>query len=35
MLRRLPTGEIILSYSHSTKRGIRAWLLNDAWVAAQ
>ncbi len=35
MLRRLPGGEILLAYSHSTKRGIRAWLFNDAWVAAQ
>lgn len=35
MLRRLPTGDILLTYSHSTKRGIRAHILNDAWVAAQ
>lgn len=35
MLRRLPDGDILLTYSHSTKRGIRAHLLNDAWVAAQ
>lgn len=35
MLRRLHTGEILLTYSHSTKRGIRAHLFNDAWVADQ
>ena len=35
MLRRLATGEILLTFSHSTKRGIRAYILNDAWVAAQ
>ncbi len=35
MLRRLPRGEILLSYSTDNKRGIRAWVFNDAWVAAQ
>ena len=35
MLRRLEGGEIALTYSHATKRGIRAYVLNDAWVAAQ
>lgn len=35
MLRQLPSGEIILTYSHSTKRGIRAHVLNAAWVMAQ
>ncbi len=35
MLRRLPSGGILLAYSHSTKRGIRAYVLNDAWVATQ
>ena len=35
MLRRLPSGDILLTYSHSTKRGIRAHLFNDPWVAAQ
>ena len=35
MLRRLPSGEILLTYSHSTKRGIRAHVLNDVWVNAQ
>ncbi|WP_299848025.1 exo-alpha-sialidase [uncultured Roseovarius sp.] len=35
MLRRLGSGDILLTFSHSTKRGIRAYLLNDAWVAAQ
>ena len=35
MLRRLASGDIVLAYSHATKRGIRAHILNDAWVAAQ
>jgi hypothetical protein len=35
MLRRLADGDIMLAYSHSTKRGIRAFVFNDAWVAAQ
>lgn len=35
MLRRLPNGQILLAYSHGTKRGIRAHVLNEAWVAAQ
>lgn len=35
MLRRLVGGEIALSYSHGTKRGIRAHVFNEAWVMAQ
>ena len=35
MLRRLPDGAIMLAYSHSTKRGVRAHVFNEAWVAAQ
>ena len=35
MLRRLPDGRIMLVYSHSTKRGLRAHVFNEAWVAAQ
>lgn len=35
MLRRLPSGEIALAYSRATKRGIRAHVVNEAWVAAQ
>ncbi|MEO3413753.1 exo-alpha-sialidase [Roseovarius sp. CAU 1744] len=35
MLRRLPSGEILLAYSHGTKRGIRAHVMNDAWITAQ
>lgn len=35
MLRRLPGGEIMLTYSHGTKRGIRAYAFNEAWVDAQ
>ncbi|MDR9394679.1 MAG: exo-alpha-sialidase [Roseovarius sp.] len=35
MLRRLTGGEIALAYSHGTKRGIRAHVFNEAWVAAQ
>ena len=35
MLRRLESGEIVLSYSHATKGGIRVHVLNDAWIAAQ
>lgn len=35
MMMRLPSGEILLSYSHDTKRGIRAHLFNTAWVDAQ
>lgn len=35
MLGRLPGGDILLSYSHDTKGGIRACLFNDAWVNAQ
>lgn len=35
MLRRLASGEIALAYSHGTKRGIRAFVFNDAWVDAQ
>ena len=32
MLRRLPEGEIALVYSQGSKRGIRAFVFNDAWV---
>lgn len=35
MLRLLPGGDILLSYSHGTKGGIRACLFNRAWVTAQ
>ncbi len=35
MLRRLPGGDIILTYSHSGKGGIRAHVFNGAWVRAQ
>ncbi len=35
MLRRLPQGDILLAYSHATKRGIRAAIFNDAWVEVQ
>jgi hypothetical protein len=35
MLRRLPGGDIILTYSHSGKRGIRAHVFNETWVRAQ
>ena len=35
MLRRLPGGDMLLTYSHGTKRGIRACLFNQAWVEAQ
>lgn len=35
MMRWLDTGEILLVYSHSSKRGIRALLFNEAWVNAQ
>ena len=35
MLRRLATGQITLTYSHSSKRGIRAHVFNDAWVGVQ
>lgn len=35
MLRHLPGGEILLAYSHSTKRGIRAVVFNEPWVMAQ
>ncbi|MDF1669407.1 MAG: exo-alpha-sialidase [Roseovarius sp.] len=35
MLRRLSGGDILLTYSHATKRGIRACLFNQAWVEAQ
>jgi len=35
MLRRLPDGDILLAYSHGTKRGIRVAIFNDAWVGAQ
>lgn len=32
MLRRLPDGQIVLTYSIGTKRGIRAHVFNDAWL---
>lgn len=35
MLRRLADGDIVLAYSHSTKQGIRAFVFNEAWVAAR
>ena len=35
MMHRLASGEILLVYSHSAKRGIRALLFNEAWVDAQ
>jgi predicted neuraminidase len=35
MLRRLPDGQILLAYSHGTKKALRAHLFNEAWVAAQ
>jgi len=35
MLRHLPGGDIILTYSHSNKGGIRAHVFNQAWVQAQ
>ena len=35
MLRHLPDGSIILTYSHSGKTGIRAHVFNAAWVRAQ
>jgi len=35
MLRRLNSGEIVLSYSHSTKGGVRAHVMNDAWIEAR
>lgn len=35
MLRRLENGEIALTYSFAGKRGIRAFVLNQAWVEAQ
>lgn len=35
MLRRLDDGDILLVYSHGTKTGLRAVVMNEAWVAAQ
>lgn len=35
MLRHLPRGEIVLTYSKGTKRGVVAHVFNPAWVAAQ
>lgn len=35
MLRRLPEGDILLTYSQGTKTGLRAVVMNEAWVAAQ
>ena len=35
MLRRLGGGKIALCYSHSTKGGVRAHVMNRAWIEAQ
>ena len=35
MLRRLRSGEIVLSYSKGTKRGVVAHVFNPAWIEAQ
>lgn len=35
VMRRLETGGILLTYSHSAKGGVRAHLFNDSWVAAR
>jgi predicted neuraminidase len=35
MLRRLSTGELLLTYSKGTKQGVVAHMFNSAWVAAQ
>ena len=35
MLRRLPSGEIALAFSHSDKRGVQLYVFNEAWVSAQ
>lgn len=35
MLRRLPSGDVLLTYSCDTKRGIRAVVFNQAWIDAQ
>ena len=35
MLRRLESGDILLSYSCDTKRGIKAFVFNQAWIDAQ
>ena len=35
MLRRLDNGDILFVYSHGTKTGLRAVVMNEAWVAAQ
>lgn len=34
MLRRLPGGDMVLTYSCDTKRGIKAFVFNQAWVDA-
>ena len=34
-MERLEDGSILLSYSFGSKRGIRAYVFNEAWVAAQ
>ncbi len=34
-MHRLPDGDILLTYSHGNKRGIRAFVFNEAWVFAQ
>ncbi len=35
MMRRLPDGEIVLTYSHGTKGGIRAFVFNQSWIDTQ
>jgi len=35
MLRRLPDGQIVLTYSHGSKKGVRAFVFNEPWVMAQ
>lgn len=35
MMRRLPDGQIVLTYSWGSKKGIRAFVFNEAWVNAQ
>lgn len=35
MMRSLPSGEIILVYSYSSKRGIKAFAFNESWVLSQ
>ncbi|MFK7939709.1 MAG: exo-alpha-sialidase [Roseovarius sp.] len=35
MLRRLSDGTVVLTYSCDTKRGVRAYVFNQAWIDAQ